>query len=549
MSTSLHTPACNDPAHAAPPARERVLIFDTTLRDGEQAPGCSMTRVQKLRMARVLEELGVDIIEAGFPAASEVDAAAVAAVAATMRRARIGALARCQAGDIVTAARALESATQARIHLFLATSPIHREHKLHMSKAQVLDTAVAAVRRACALCGDVEFSAEDALRTEPEFLIEVFNAVIAAGARTINVPDTVGYTTPAEIAALFARLRREVVGIERAVLSTHCHDDLGMGVANSLAAIEAGARQVECTVNGIGERAGNAALEEVVMALRTRADRYALDTGIDSTRLYAASRALSGTIGLEVARNKAIVGDNAFAHEAGIHQHGMLANRATYEIMRPEDVGFPHTRLVLGRHSGRHALRERISTLGLGIDDARFETVFSEFKTLAESKREVLDADVEALVLGAAVHARGPWMLAALHVGTYVGGASIASLHLRHVDGREARETATGSGPVHAVTAALVRASGLALEIIELRVRSIGLGAGAQGEAVLRVQHDAQELRGRGTSTDIVEAAALAMLEVVNRIERTQSRARANPTHPHDGNSHHDDEARHVSVA
>ena len=549
MSTSPHTPAFSDPAHAAPPARERVLIFDTTLRDGEQAPGCSMTRAQKLRMARVLEELGVDIIEAGFPAASEVDAAAVAAVAGAMRRARIGALARCQEGDIVTAARALEAAAQARIHLFLATSPIHREHKLHMSKAQVLDTAVAAVRRACALCGDVEFSAEDALRTEPEFLIEVFNAVIAAGARTINVPDTVGYTTPAEIAALFARLRREVVGIERAVLSTHCHDDLGMGVANSLAAIEAGARQVECTLNGIGERAGNAALEEVVMALRTRADRYALDTGIDSTRLYAASRALSGTIGLEVARNKAIVGDNAFAHEAGIHQHGMLANRATYEIMRPEDVGFPHTRLVLGRHSGRHALRERISSLDLSIDDARFETVFTAFKTLAESKREVLDADVEALVLGTAVHARGPWMLAALHVGTYVGGASIASLHLRHVDGREARETATGSGPVHAVTAALVRASGLVLEIIELRVRSIGLGAGAQGEAVLRVQHDAQELRGRGTSTDIVEAAALAMLEVVNRIERTQPRALANPTHPHDGNSHHDDEARHVSVA
>ncbi len=549
MSTSPHTPAFSDPAHAAPPARERVLIFDTTLRDGEQAPGCSMTRAQKLRMARVLEELGVDIIEAGFPAASEVDAAAVAAVAGAMRRARIGALARCQEGDIVTAARALEAAAQARIHLFLATSPIHREHKLHMSKAQVLDTAVAAVRRACALCGDVEFSAEDALRTEPEFLIEVFTAVIAAGARTINVPDTVGYTTPAEIAALFARLRREVVGIERAVLSTHCHDDLGMGVANSLAAIEAGARQVECTLNGIGERAGNAALEEVVMALRTRADRYALDTGIDSTRLYAASRALSGTIGLEVARNKAIVGDNAFAHEAGIHQHGMLANRATYEIMRPEDVGFPHTRLVLGRHSGRHALRERISSLDLSIDDARFETVFTAFKTLAESKREVLDADVEALVLGTAVHARGPWMLAALHVGTYVGGASIASLHLRHVDGREARETATGSGPVHAVTAALVRASGLVLEIIELRVRSIGLGAGAQGEAVLRVQHDAQELRGRGTSTDIVEAAALAMLEVVNRIERTQPRALANPTHPHDGNSHHDDEARHVSVA
>ncbi|MDE3141769.1 MAG: 2-isopropylmalate synthase [Pseudomonadota bacterium] len=549
MSNPIHPAAAHDPTVAVPAARARLLIFDTTLRDGEQAPGCSMNRAQKLRMAHVLEELGVDIIEAGFPAASDADAAAVAAVAAAARQARIAALARCQESDIVSAARALQAARAARIHLFLATSPIHREHKLRMGKAQVLAVAVAGVRRARELCDDVEFSAEDALRTEPEFLIEVFNAVIAAGARTINVPDTVGYTTPVEIAALFARLRREVAGIDDAVLSTHCHDDLGLGVANSLAAIEAGARQVECTLNGIGERAGNAALEEVVMALRTRSDRYALATGIDSTRLYAASRALSGMIGLEVARNKAIVGDNAFAHEAGIHQHGMLANRATYEIMRPEDVGFPHTRLVLGRHSGRHALRERIRELLLDIDDARFESVFSAFKALAENKREVLDADVEALVLGASVQARGPWMLAAMHVGTYVGGASIASLHLRHVDGREVRETATGSGPVHAVTAALVRASGLALEILELRVRSIGLGAGAQGEAVLRVQHDAQESRGRGTSTDIVEAAALAMLEVVNRIERTQPRAPANPTHPHDGNSHHDDETRHVSVA
>ncbi len=539
--------------HAAPnepdAAPGRVLIFDTTLRDGEQAPGCSMTRAQKLRLARILDELGVDIIEAGFPAASDEDAAAVSAVAAAAHRARICALARCQESDIVAAARAVETAAQARIHVFIATSPIHREHKLRMSRAQVLDAAIAGVRRARALCDDVEFSAEDALRTEPEFLIEVFGAVIAAGASTINVPDTVGYTTPAEIAALFARLRREVAGIGRAVLSTHCHDDLGMGVANSLAAAEAGARQIECTLNGIGERAGNAALEEVVMALRTRADRFALSTAIDSTRLYAASRALSGMIGLEVARNKAIVGDNAFAHEAGIHQHGMLANRATYEIMHPEDVGFPHTRLVLGRHSGRHALRERISTLGLSVDAQRFELLFAEFKALAESKREVLDADVEALVLGATVHARGPWTLAALHVGTYVGGASIASLHLRHNDGRSARETATGNGPVHATMAALVRASGLDLEIVELRVRSIGFGAGAQGEAVLRVQHAAQELRGRGASTDIVEAAALAMLEVVNRIERTHPQlATLSPTH-RSGNLTHDDLDQHVSVA
>ena len=527
----------------------RVLIFDTTLRDGEQAPGCSMTRAQKLRMARILDELGVDIIEAGFPAASDEDAAAVSAVAAAAHRARICALARCQESDIVAAARAVEAAAQARIHVFIATSPIHREHKLRMSRAQVLDAAIAGVRRARALCDDVEFSAEDALRTEPEFLIEVLGAVIAAGARTINVPDTVGYTTPAEIAALFARLRREVAGIQRVVLSTHCHDDLGMGVANSLAAAEAGARQIECTLNGIGERAGNAALEEVVMALRTRADRFALKTAIDSTRLYAASRALSGMLGLEVARNKAIVGDNAFAHEAGIHQHGMLANRATYEIMRPEDVGFPHTRLVLGRHSGRHALRERIGMLGLSVDAERFEVLFAEFKALAESKREVLDADIEALVLGTTVHSRGPWTLAAMHVGTYVGGASIASLHLRHSDGRSARETATGSGPVHATTTALVRASGLDLEIVELRVRSIGFGAAAQGEAVLRVLHDAQELRGRGTSTDIVEAAALAILEVINRIERTHP----HPTHlfPTDrnGNLAHDDLDQHVSVA
>ena len=532
------------PASAAP---ARVLVFDTTLRDGEQAPGCSMTRAQKLRIAQVLQDLGVDIIEAGFPAASDADADAVHAVARAARGVRVCALARCQEGDIASAARALQPAAAARIHLFLATSPIHRQHKLRMDKAQVLDTAVRAVRRAAELCGEVEFSAEDALRTEPEFLIEVFGAVIAAGAHTINVPDTVGYTTPAEIAALFARLRREVHGIEGAVLSTHCHDDLGMGVANSLAALEAGARQVECTINGIGERAGNAALEEVVMALRTRADRFGLTTGIDSTRLYAASRALSAAIGLEVARNKAVVGDNAFAHEAGIHQHGVLAHRETYEIMRAEDVGFPHTRLVLGRHSGRHALRERIAELRLDCDETRFEQAFSAFKTLAERKREVLDADVEALVLGVPVHAGGPWTLAALHVGTYVGGASIASLHLRHADGREARETATGSGPVHAVTAALVRASGLSLEILELRVRSIGVGAGAQGEAVVRVQHDTQELQGRAASTDIVEAAARAMLEVVNRIARTES---ATPSfHSRNGTPHHDHEARPVSVA
>ncbi len=544
MAASI-SPPDHPPSAGAPP--NRVLVFDTTLRDGEQAPGCSMTRIQKLRMAQVLQDLGVDIIEAGFPAASDADADAVDAVARATRGVRICALARCQESDIVVAARALQGAAAARIHLFLATSPIHRQHKLRMERAQVLDTAVRAVVRARSLCEDVEFSAEDALRTEPEFLIEVFAAVIAAGARTINVPDTVGYTTPGEIAALFTRLRCEVPGIEKAVLSTHCHDDLGMGVANSLAALEAGARQVECTLNGIGERAGNAALEELVMALRTRADRFGLSTAIDTTRLYGASRTLSATIGLDVARNKAVVGDNAFAHEAGIHQHGVLANRETYEIMRAEDVGFPRTRLVLGRHSGRHALRERIGELGLCCADSDFETVFAAFKTMAERKREVLDADVEALVSGTPVHAGGPWSLAALHVGTYVGGASIASLHLRHSDGREARETATGSGPVHAVTAALVRASGQDLEILELRVRSIGTGAGAQGEAVIRGRHETQEFQGRAASTDIVEAAARAMLEVVNRIERMRLSPPSSLNRS--GILSHDHESRSVSLA
>ena len=544
MAAPISSPALPFSAGAPP---DRVLVFDTTLRDGEQAPGCSMTRMQKLRMAQVLQDLGVDIIEAGFPAASDADADAVDAVSKATRSARICALARCQESDIVVAARALQGATAARIHLFLATSPIHRQHKLRMERAQVLDTAVRAVIRAKSLCEDVEFSAEDALRTEPEFLIEVFGAVIAAGARTINVPDTVGYTTPGEIASLFARLRREVRGVENAVLSTHCHDDLGMGVANSLAALDAGARQVECTLNGIGERAGNAALEEVVMALRTRADRFGLSTAIDTTRLYGASRTLSATIGLDVARNKAVVGDNAFAHEAGIHQHGVLANRETYEIMRAEDVGFPRTRLVLGRHSGRHALRERIVELGLHCADADFEAVFAAFKSTAERKREVLDADVEALVLGTPVHAGGPWSLAALHVGTYVGGASIASLHLRHSDGHDARETATGSGPVHAVTAALVRASGQDLEILELRVRSIGTGAGAQGEAVIRAIHGTQEFQGRAASTDIVEAAARAMLEVVNRIERMRLSPPSSLNRS--GILSHDHESRSVSLA
>lgn len=500
--------------------RERVRVFDTTLRDGEQAPGYSMTRAQKRRIAQALAELGVDIIEAGFPQASDDDFAAVQAIAGDLRGPTVCALARCQFGDIEAAARALEPAHHARIHVFIATSPLHREHKLGMSQQQVIDAAVAGVRRARELCGDVEFSAEDAMRTEPAFLAQVMAAVIEAGASTLNVPDTVGYTTPAEMAERITYLRQNVRGIERAILSVHCHDDLGMAVANSLAAVGAGARQVECTLTGIGERAGNAALEEVVMALRTRSELYRVETRIQTQRLYPTARLLSNLLGMPMARNKAVVGENAFAHEAGIHQHGMLKHRGTYEIMRPEDVGFARSQLVLGKHSGRHALRERLSALGHELDEAQLDEVFARFKTLADRKKEIFDNDLEAIAMGRDPEALGPWRIVQLHSSSHVGGIASASVKLSHEDGRQASEASIGDGPVHAVLRAIERATGHALDIGDFQIRSLSLGGDAQGQATLMVTHAGREIRGKGVSTDIVEAAALAALEVVNRIDR-----------------------------
>jgi 2-isopropylmalate synthase len=505
--------------------RERVLIFDTSLRDGEQAPGYSMNLTQKLALAHALSDLGVDVIEAGFPAASPGDFESVRQIAQRVRRPIICGLARCQRSDIEAVARALEGAAHPRIHLFLSTSPIHREHKLRMSREQVLETAIASLHQARALCDDVEFSAEDALRTEPEFLVEIFSAAIAAGASTINIPDTVGYTTPNEIAALFARLKREIIGIERAVMSAHCHNDLGLAVANSMAAIENGARQVECTINGIGERAGNAALEEIVMLLRTRPGYYNIDTGIDSTRLYPTSRLLASLTGQSVQRNKAVVGENAFAHESGIHQHGMLRHRSTYEVMKPEDVGFARTNLVLGKHSGRHALRERIEHLGLQVDDVALNSVFERFKILADKKKEVFDSDIEALLLGLDPDAQGPWRIESLHASSQVGGAATASVRLRRNDGIQAAANASGDGPVHATLRALEMATGCALEVSDFQIRSVSMGGDAQGQASVSVFHDAREYRGRGASTDIIEAAALAFLEVLNRIHRNQAAA------------------------
>lgn len=501
-------------------AAERVRIFDTTLRDGEQAPGFSMDRRAKLRMAHALEALGVDILEAGFPSASPDDFSSVAEIARVLRGPTVAGLARCHDGDIDACARALQAAQHSRIHLFLSTSPLHREHKLNMSKQQVVDTACAAIERAKQRCHDVEFSAEDAMRTEPEYLVEVFSAAIAAGATTVNVPDTVGYTTPTEMAERIAYLRKHVRGADRVIFSTHCHNDLGMAVANSLAGVAAGARQVECTINGIGERAGNASMEEVVMALRVRGAFFGVDTGIDARKLYPTSRLLTQLTGQAVARNKAVVGENAFAHESGIHQHGMLKHRGTYEIMRPQDVGMGETRLVLGKHSGRHALRQRLQSMGHDVDEAAMDDVFARFKTLADKKREVHDEDLEAIALGMDPEATGPWRIAQLNTNSHLGGSASASVKLTHDSGHEVGEAAIGDGPVDAVLRAIERATGTSLDVTRFQVRAVSEGGDAQGHAQLTAHHGERDWRGDGVSTDIIEATAHAALAIVNRIER-----------------------------
>jgi len=526
---TTHAARHDSPAH--------VAIFDTSLRDGEQSPGCSMNAAQKLRFAHALAELGVDVIEAGFPASSDSDLQGCAAIAREVRGASVATLARCHDGDIRACARALEGAHAPRIHVFISTSPLHREHKLGMNRAQVIDRAVAGVSLARRYVEDVEFSAEDALRTEPEFLAEICSAAIAAGARTLNIPDTVGYTTPAEIRALFEYLRAHVRDADRAVFSAHCHDDLGLAVANSLAAIEGGARQVECTINGIGERAGNCALEEVVMALKTRAAYFNADTRIDTRRLVPTSRLLTRITGMNVQRNKAIVGANAFAHESGIHQHGMLKHRGTYEILRPESVGWASSQMIMGRHSGRAALADRLRELGFALEEEQLNEVFARFKRLTEKKREVFDADLEALALGADGRAPGGWRLLRLQVNTGVGDGILptASVELMTPEDARIADAATGDGPVHALFSALTRATGAELEIESYQVSSVTTGEDAQGQANLTARvcgedGPGEELTGSGTSTDILEASALAWLEVLNRsLRRGAAAANATP--------------------
>jgi 2-isopropylmalate synthase len=501
---------------------DQILIFDTTLRDGEQAPGCSMTQAEKLRVARALAELGVDVIEAGFPAASRGDFDSVQAVSREVHGPIIAGLARCTREDIEITAKALKDAPRSRLHVFLATSAIHREFKLNMAREEIIKRAVEAVKYARSFCEDVEFSPEDASRTELDFLAEVVESAIAAGATTINIPDTVGYTVPDEFGELFRYLRKNVRGIDKVRLSVHCHDDLGMAVANSLTAVVAGARQVECTINGIGERAGNCSLEEVVMALKTREQFFNCRTSVNTTRLYPTSRLVSSITGIPVPRNKAVVGENAFAHESGIHQHGMLKNAQTYEIMRPEDVGLSRSSLVLGKHSGRHAFRDRVKELGFELDELELNRVFEEFKALADKKKELFDGDIEALVLRSEGSAHGPWSLANLEISTRSGQQADVRVQLRHADGRSVERRTRGDGPVDAAFKAIEEATGVAVALSKFEVRGVTIGEDAQGEAVVYVEHNGRTYHGASVSTNIVEAGANAFLEVINRIDLAQ---------------------------
>ncbi len=511
---------------------ERVIIFDTTLRDGEQAPGCSMTLHEKLRVATALRDLKVDVIEAGFAAASPGDFDAVRAIAEQIQGPVICSLARCHPEDVARAAAAVKPAGKSRIHVFVATSEIHRTLKLQMAKEEIIRRAVESVKLAREHCDDVEFSAEDASRTEPAYLAEVVQAVIEAGARTINIPDTVGYTVPDEFTALFSYLKKHVPDIHKAVLSVHCHDDLGMAVANSLAAVRGGARQIECTINGIGERAGNCSLEEVVMALRTRADFFRIGTDIDTTRLYPTSRLVASITGMHVPRNKAIVGENAFAHEAGIHQHGMLKDSSTYEIMKPETVGISRSNLVLGKHSGRHAFRERIQQLGFTLNDANLNRAFEEFKKLADRKKDLFDGDLEAIIMNAGEVPPGPWRLDELRISAGTGAIAGAAVQVTHAERGTVKEAAVGDGPVEAAFRALERAVGFEMQLKKFEVRSVTMGEDAQGEVTVTVEYNGSSYRGHGVSTDIVEAGALAYLEVINRVARRRESGHDRPAEP-----------------
>lgn len=508
--------------------KDKLIIFDTTLRDGEQSPGASMTQDEKTRIARLLEKMHVDVIEAGFPAASPGDFQAVQAIAKLVKTSTVCGLARANPRDIEQAGLALKPAEAGRIHTFIATSPIHMQHKLKMRPEQVKELAVAAVKQARNYTDDVEFSPEDAGRSDLDFLCRIIEKAIAAGARTINIPDTVGYNLPAQFSHLISQLIARVPNSDQAIFSAHCHNDLGLAVANSLAAVMAGARQVECTINGLGERAGNAAMEEIVMAVRTRQDTFTCDTGIDTTQIVPASRLVSNITGFPVQPNKAIVGANAFAHEAGIHQDGVIKARATYEIISAESVGWGSNRMVLGKHSGRHAFKLRLKELGFEFsNDAELEAAFARFKDMADKKHEIFDDDLQALVTDRGQHAANEkFRLVYLKTHSQTDNLATAAVEVT-IDGQARKADARGNGAVDAAFSAIEKIiqSGSALQLYS--VNSITGGTDAQGEVSVRLEKDGAIVNGNGADLDIIVASAKSYINALNKLSSPDAR-----THP-----------------
>ncbi len=495
-----------------------IIIFDTTLRDGEQSPGASLDINEKVQIARQLALLNVDIIEAGFPVSSPGDFESVSRISREIREISVAALARAVEKDIESAARALEKAEKPRIHVFLATSEIHRKYKLLKAKEEIIHLAVKGIRDARKYVDDVEFSPEDASRTELDFLIQVVEAVIDAGARTVNIPDTVGYAVPDQYASIIRGLKENVKNIDKAILSVHCHNDLGLAVANSLAAIKSGAQQVECTINGIGERAGNAAMEEIVMAIKTRHDFYRRSTRIVTKELIATSRLVSTLTGLRVQRNKAIVGENAFAHQSGVHQDGVIKERTTYEIMKPEDVGYVKTRLVLGKLSGRNAFKTRIRELGYELSEKEFERAFEEFKHIADKKKEIFDEDIEAIIGIEKMDIPHIFQLESLSISCGPNTVPSAGVRLKLQDGSLVDNATSGDGPIDALFRAIDLSTGITGKLQDYNIRAVTSGRDAMGEVHVNVEVDGKTIGGRAVSTDIIEASAKAYLNAINKV-------------------------------
>ena len=494
----------------------RIKIFDTTLRDGEQSPGASMSVEEKVEVAIALDNLGVDVIEAGFPVSSPVQMEGVKSVSRMVKNAAVAALARCVKKDIDAAVEALKDAKRGVIHVFIATSPIHRQYKLRMSKERILERVREFVSYAKKFSDLVEFSAEDASRTELPFLMEVVRAALKAGATTINIPDTVGYAIPDEFGEMIKKLKENIPELDNADLSVHCHNDLGLALANSISAIKNGATQVEVTLNGIGERAGNCALEELVMAIRVRRDLLSFETNVNPKLIYPTSKLLTHITGIIPAKNKPIVGDNVFLHESGIHQDGVLKMRETYEIMKPEDIGRSSETLVMGRHSGRHALKRKLESYGVFLEDEQFDKVFEKFTELADKKKEVYDDDILSIVSEILKEPMGGYELLYFHVHTGKTILPTATVKLRFKD--EEKEAAeTGNGPVDAIFKAIDRITGIKTKLEEYLIQAVGSGKNAQGEVKLTLSIDGIYQTGRGTSTDIIEASAMAYINALNK--------------------------------